>query len=360
MLRRIKSPSPTSSHSDRVTRLRKTRHSEERTSFGEKSFLLKAGIAGLYAVAVHNVVSTVFKCASTVSPMYILDAVSVACRAFFAALTSHLYYRSYPDIARFLHRDRKLDPELYQARRNSRAMQCKRWLGLGLVAAYGAAMTVHEVVWLYRYGPLVYFSSQLYGLDPIRLRVPPNMIAFAAILDFTAFNVTVLVPAVCIVHFVSVCDLIVLKGDRFRSMLQASCAAGSDGLKPSNVRKLHASYVALWDAVQYVDKRLRSAIFFWYVDTVLNIVVSVRAVQHTLAHFNPYAASGAYVHAAYLVLAFLLVSLSAASLVAQRRHLLRDLCRLVCAVDAEDDDLCNQACTVLDFFVKGNARARRR
>ncbi|KAK8777566.1 hypothetical protein V5799_029090 [Amblyomma americanum] len=90
-------------------------------------------------------------------------------------------------------------------------MQCKRWLGLGLVAAYGAAMTVHEVVWLYRYGPLVYFSSQLYGLDPIRLRVPPNMIAFAAILDFTAFNVTVLVPAVCIVHFVSVCDLIVLK-----------------------------------------------------------------------------------------------------------------------------------------------------
>ncbi|XP_077496495.1 uncharacterized protein LOC144107377 [Amblyomma americanum] len=143
------------------------------------------------------------------------------------------------------------------------------------------------------------------------------------------------------------------QGDRFRSMLQASCAVGSDGLKPSNVRKLHASYVALWDAVQYVDKRLRSAIFFWYVDTVLNIVVSVRAVQHTLAHFNPYAASGAYVHAAYLVLAFLLVSLSAASLVAQRRHLLRDLCRLVCAVDAEDDDLCNQVMLLQEDIANG-------
>nr|XP_054924346.1 uncharacterized protein LOC126527472 isoform X1 [Dermacentor andersoni] len=130
-------------------------------------------------------------------------------------------------------------------------------------------------------------------------------------------------------------------------MLQAYCASGCDGLKVSTVRKLQGSYAALWEAAQYMDKKLCAALFCWYVDTVLNIVVSVRAVYHTLSHYNAYSASGAYVHAAYLAVAFLLVSLSAANLVAQRRHLLQDMCRLVCTVGgAEDDELCNQVSNV--------------
>ncbi|XP_070397550.1 uncharacterized protein [Dermacentor albipictus] len=346
-------PASASSCCDRPTRLRSKRSGQAHVS-REKSLVLKLGVCFLYVVALHNVVSTTFKCASTRIPMNVLDAVSVACRTFFAALTSHLYYKSYPDVARFLSRDRKLDPGLHQSLKNSVAMRRKRWLALGLVAAYGAAMAVHQCVWLYRYGPLVYFHSQLYGLDPVALRMRPSVVAFAAIVDFTAFNVAVLVPAFCMAHFVGICDLVVLKGNRFRHLLQAYCASGCDGLKVSTVRKLQGSYAALWEAAQYMDKKLCAALFCWYVDTVLNIVVSVRAVYHTLSHYNAYSASGAYVHAAYLAVAFLLVSLSAANLVAQRRHLLQDMCRLVCTVGgAEDDELCNQVMLLQEDVANG-------
>ncbi|KAH7976245.1 hypothetical protein HPB52_010321 [Rhipicephalus sanguineus] len=336
------SSTPASPCGDRVTRLRSNR-SERKHVSSNKSLVLKLGVCFLYLVALQNAVSTTFKCAFTRIPMNVLDAVSVACRTLFAALTSHLYCRSYPDIVRFLSRDRKLDPGLYQELKDSIVMRRKRWLAHGLAVAYGVAMAVHQCAWLYRYGPLVYFRSQLYNLDPVALRMRPSVVAFAAIVDFTAFNVAVLVPAFCMAHYVTVCDLIVLKGSRFRGLLKGYCISGGDGIKVSTVRKLQASYASLKDAVQFVDKNLRAAVFIWYVDTVLNIVVSVRSVQHTLAHFNAYSAAGAYVHAAYLAAAFLLVSLSAANLVAQRRHLLHDMCRLVCAIGtAEDDELCNQ------------------
>ncbi|KAH9364118.1 hypothetical protein HPB48_010501 [Haemaphysalis longicornis] len=232
-------------------------------------------------------------------------------------------------------------------------MQRKRWLAVGFVALYGVAMAIQQCVWLLAYGPVAYFRSQVYGLDPVALRLPSILVVLVAILDFTAYNLSVLVPAACIVHYVGICDLMVLKGERFRSALQCCSALGSDGLKAASVRKLQASYSALLEAVQYLDERLRSAIFFWYVDTVLNIVVSVRSVQHTLAHFNPYAAAGAYVHGAYLVTAFLLVSLSAANLVAQRRHIYRDMCRLVCGIGADDDNLCNQVMLLQEDISNG-------
>ncbi|KAL1420468.1 hypothetical protein MTO96_024291 [Rhipicephalus appendiculatus] len=327
------SSSPASPCGDRVTRLRSNRSGQKHVS-SNKRFVLKLGVCFLYLVALQNAVSTTFKCAFTRIPMNVLDAVSVACRTFFAALTSHLYCRSYPDIVRFLSRDRKLDPGLYQELKESTAMRRKRWLAYGLVAAYGVAMAVHQCAWLYRYGPLVYFRSQLYNLDPVALRMRPSVVAFAALVDFTAFNVAVLVPAFCMAHYVTVCDLIVLKGSRFRSLLKGYCISGGDGIKVSTVRKLQSSYAALKDAVQFVDKNLRAAVFIWYVDTVLNIVVSVRSVQHTLAHFNAYSASGAYVHA--------------------RRHLLHDMCRLVCAIGtAEDDELCNQVMLLQEDVANG-------
>ncbi|KAH6922399.1 hypothetical protein HPB50_013512 [Hyalomma asiaticum] len=200
-------------------------------------------------------------------------------------------------------------------------MRRKKWLAYGLAATYGAAMVVHQCVWLARYGPLVYFRSQLYNLDPVALRMRPSVVAFAAIVDFTAFNVAVLVPAFCMAHYVGICDLIVLK--------LTSPAAPRPSFTSAATRR--------------------------YVDTVLNIVVGVRSVQHTLAHFNAYSASGAYVHAAYLSAAFLIVSLSAANLVAQRRHLLHDMCRLVCAVGttAEDDELCNQVMLLQEDVANG-------
>ncbi|KAH8032638.1 hypothetical protein HPB51_026091 [Rhipicephalus microplus] len=346
------SSTPASVCGDRVTRLKSNR-SERKHVSGNKRFVLKLGVCFLYLVALHNAVSTTFKCAFTLMPMNVLDAVSVACRTFFAALTSHLYCRSYPDIVRFLSRDRKLDPGLHQELEESPAVRRKRWLAYGLVGAYGVALAVHQCVWLHRYGPLVYFRSQLYNLDPVALRMRPSVVAFSALVDFTAFNVAVLVPAFCMAHYVTMCDLLVLKVRRL-VLLKSYCVSGGDGIKASTVRKLQTSYAALKDAVQFVDKNLRAAVFIWYVDTVLNIVVSVRSVQHTLAHFNAYSASGAYVHAAYLAAAFLLVSLSAANLVAQRRHLLHDMCRLVCAIGtAEDDELCNQVMLLQEDVANG-------
>ncbi|KAH6922398.1 hypothetical protein HPB50_013511 [Hyalomma asiaticum] len=104
------SSTPTSPRGgDRVTRLRCKRSGKKHVS-SNRSLVLKLGVCFLYLVALQNVVSTVFKCTYTRIPMNVLDAVSVACRTFFAALTSHLYCRAYPDVARFMSRDRKLDP----------------------------------------------------------------------------------------------------------------------------------------------------------------------------------------------------------------------------------------------------------
>ncbi|KAL3221352.1 hypothetical protein MRX96_005087 [Rhipicephalus microplus] len=336
------SSTPASVCGDRVTRLKKQPFRNGSTFPATRGSFSSWASAFLYLVALHNAVSTTFKCAFTLMPMNVLDAVSVACRTFFAALTSHLYCRSYPDIVRFLSRDRKLDPGLHQELEESAAMRRKRLARLRTCWPLTASpLAVHQCVWLHRYGPLVYFRSQLYNLDPVALRMRPSVVAFSALVDFTAFNVAVLVPAFCMAHYVTMCDLLVLKGSRFRRLLKrATASPGGDGIKASTVRKLQTSYAAL--------SRMR------YVDTVLNIVVSVRSVQHTLAHFNAYSASGAYVHAAYLAAAFLLVSLSAANLVAQRRHLLHDMCRLVCAIGtAEDDELCNQVMLLQEDVANG-------
>lgn len=75
---------------------------------------------------------------------------------------------------------------------------------------------------------------------------------------------------------------------------------------------------------------------------VLNIIISTRAVQYTLSHFNVYAAAGIYVQTGYLCCMALLMSHSAANLVAQERDVQLDVCQLAFRMGAADEETCNQ------------------
>lgn len=69
----------------------------------------KCGVVLLYVIGLHNLASSVVKCSSSRNPFEVLDAVSVACRTFFSAVTTHLFYRGYPCVATFLSLERGAD-----------------------------------------------------------------------------------------------------------------------------------------------------------------------------------------------------------------------------------------------------------
>ncbi|CAN7950463.1 unnamed protein product [Ixodes hexagonus] len=214
-------------------------------------------------------------------------------------------------------------------------------------------MLVHQVAWLSCYGAAAYIRTQVYGLDVARLRINWFLATVLAYLDFTAFHASVFVPAVCILKYVQVCDLVVLKANiirvqvkHFRSLVRM--CARNNGVQAGPVKRLHGIYTSLWNAVQKLDSQLSLVVFLWYVDFVLNIIISVRIVQHTLSHFNPYSAAGAYVQALYLGLMFLLMSYTAANLIVDARHVDHDVCQLVCAMTAVDEQTCNQVMLLQD------------
>ncbi|CAN8025223.1 unnamed protein product [Ixodes persulcatus] len=296
----------------------------------------KCGVVLLYVIGLHNLASSVVKCSSSRNPFEVLDAVSVACRTFFSAVTTHLFYRGYPCVATFLSLERGADLALS----HQRQMKLKHGAARGFVVAYGVAMMVHQVVWLSHYGAAAYIRTQVYSLDVSALEINGFLAAVLAYLDFTAFHASVFVPALCILQYVLVCDMVVLKVKHFRSLVRV-CTKNSD-VQAGPVKRLHSIYTSLWNAVQKLDSQLSLAVFLWYVDLVLNIIISVRMVQHTLSQFNPYSAAGAYVQALYLGLMFLLMSYTAANLIVEVRHVDHDVCQLVCALTAIDGQTCNQ------------------
>lgn len=172
-----------------------------------RSWSSKLGVALLFIIFLHNMASTVVRCfTSTRGSLEVLDAVSVCGRTSFSAVTTCLFYRRRGDVVEFQTLTSRSG--LQQAKRDVLG-RVKKVVSVVLVLAYGLAMLGHEVAWLWRYGAIRYFKTQLYGVDPRWLGLSPGFAAFLACLDFTAFNVSVFVPAVCILRYVDVCDLAV-------------------------------------------------------------------------------------------------------------------------------------------------------
>lgn len=90
-------------------------------------------------------------------------------------------------------------------------MKWKHGAARGFVVAYGVAMMVHQVVWLSHYGAAAYIRTQVYSLNVSALKINGFLAAVLAYLDFTAFHASVFVPALCILQYVLVCDMVVLK-----------------------------------------------------------------------------------------------------------------------------------------------------
>ncbi|XP_064485167.1 uncharacterized protein LOC135397493 [Ornithodoros turicata] len=299
----------------------------------------KIGIVFLYLSAIHNVSSAVVKCLYVHDAIALINTVSLSVRVICSTLTAHLFYAVYPAVANFFAKEQASDPELYKT--NRRRLRTKTVVVSALVVGYGISTLLLQSLKLQFLGLRAYFLEEIYFIDIENVAIGEAVLSLLAVLHFLAYDIcNLFVPTACIVVYMRICDWCRLKVCQFRNIVQ-SCTR-EESILPPHIQDLQERYSSLWNSIQDLDHQFCLAVFLWYIDFVLNIIMKVRVLYYTGTDFNVFYALSVYVQLAYIGFVFLLISVSASNIVVEARHINYDICQLVCRLPTGDWHTCNQ------------------
>ncbi|KAH9364117.1 hypothetical protein HPB48_010502 [Haemaphysalis longicornis] len=260
------------------------------TGFLQKiAFLKWPLLLAAYAYTLHTTLNVCLTFMRVHNMMKILDIVSYVMRSFFAAVNLHLAFGI--------------------------STPSKRLLCLSV------DFVLNEDI-------ADYCANFLYGINITTTNVTLDGIEAAAFFNLTAFDLLSIVPGLLIADYVAACLKIKSLVRGFRTVVSNSNKKGNT--QAEDVKRYQEMSYEAWKEIKRLDTIYSTAVFLWYLDIIINLVLSVRNLAKGVR------TGQCALDSTYYAVIFLILSLSASSVDVEAKELVQEAKQLRTTVNGDD------------------------
>ncbi|CAN8004824.1 unnamed protein product [Ixodes pacificus] len=293
---------------------------------GSKGLLDKIGILKwplllmAYAYTVHTTINVFLTFMRIHNMMKVLDIAGYAARSFFACLNLRQAFQISTPSNRLLQR-------LSFGENQRRCFEVSTFLKV-FVLVYFVVEVSLSIDFVLNGDIGEYVTSFLYGTNISTTNMTQEVIKAATFFNLTLFDILSIVPGLLMADYIAACL-------RLRRLLASFRTTVMDGRVKKTVtctevkRYQDLSYDA-WRELKRIDDIYTTVVFLWYLDIIINLVLSMRNLSKGISS-RQFALDSAY----YIVI-FVTLSLSASSVDTEAKDLMQEVKQLRSNIDEDD------------------------
>ncbi|KAL1420467.1 hypothetical protein MTO96_024290 [Rhipicephalus appendiculatus] len=292
--------------------------------FLQKISFLKWPISLLaYAYTIHTVINVGLTFMRIHNMMKVLDIVSFVTRSFFAALNLQLAFEISAPSKRLLQR-------LSLADGGDTRSRCFTWGSLlkAFVFGYLVLEIAISTDFVLNGDISEYCRDFLYGTNATTANVTIEGIEAAVFFNLTFFDILTIIPGLLMSDYVTASLNVKARIQNFKDVVSRNVKKGLT--QSQDVKRYQDMSYEVWKDMKRIDNIYSTLVFLWFLDIIINLVLSVRSLAKGVSSRQ------SALDSAYYIVIFLVLSLSASSVDIEAKELLQEVKQLRSTIDGND------------------------
>ncbi|KAK8783027.1 hypothetical protein V5799_015641 [Amblyomma americanum] len=276
-----------------------------------------------YAYTFHTTVNVGLTFMRVHNMMKVLDIASFVTRSFFATLNLHLAFAISTPSKRLLQR---LSIE------DSGGGRFRFFTLGGFLKSFVVGYVVLEVAlssdFVMNGDISEYCSDFLYGLNITTTNLTMNSVAAAAFFNLTFFDILSIVPGLLMADYVTASLKIKARIRQFKMVVENNLKKGVT--QSQDVKRYQDMSYDVWKDMKRTDHIYSTLVFLWFLDIIMNLVLSVRSLAKGVSSRQ------SALDSTYYAVIFLVLSLTASSVDIEAKELVQEAKQLPTTVGVND------------------------
>ncbi|KAH8032639.1 hypothetical protein HPB51_026092 [Rhipicephalus microplus] len=292
--------------------------------FLQKISFLKWPISLLaYAFTMHTAVNVGMTFTRIHNMMKVLDIASFVTRSFFAALNLQLAFEISTPSKRLLQRLSLADGDDTHSR-------CVSWGSLLKAFVFGYLMLEVAISadFVLNGDISEYCRDFLYGTNATTVNVTIEGIEAAVFFNLTFFDILIIIPGLLMSDYVTASLKVKQRIQNFKDIVSRNVKKGLT--QSQDVKSYQDMSYEVWKDMKRIDSIYSTLVFLWFLDIIINLVLSVRSLAKGVSSRQ------SALDSVYYIVIFLVLSLSASSVDIEAKDLLQEVKQLRSTINGND------------------------